>query len=116
MQYLSDKEKAFMNEEICITVWDEEGNILGGITGNTKMHCLFIQFFWIDESLRGQGVGKKLLKMAEELAIEKQCRMIRLDTFSFQAPDFYKSQGYEVYGKVEDFPEGCTHYLLLKRV
>ncbi|PKR84185.1 GNAT family N-acetyltransferase [Heyndrickxia camelliae] len=116
MQFLSNKEIAFVNEEVCITVHDEKGSILGGISGNTKLHCLFIQFLWIDESLRGKGIGAKLLKTIEELAIEKGCKMVRLDTFSFQAPEFYKKQGYEVYGTVEDFPEGYTHYMLLKRV
>ncbi|MBS4174662.1 GNAT family N-acetyltransferase [Bacillus sp. FJAT-49736] len=116
MKYLSDKEIAYVNEDISITINDEEGNILGGITGNTKLHCLFIQFLWVDERLRGQGMGAKLLKKVEELAVEKGCRMIRVDTFSFQAPEFYQKQGYEVYGTVEDFPEGCTHYMLLKRM
>lgn len=116
MQYLSDREIAFNNEDISITVKDEEGNIIGGITGNTKLHCLFIQFLWVDEGLRGQAIGAKLLKKAEELANEKGCKMVRVDTFSFQAPEFYKKQGYEVYGTVEDFPEGYTHYLFLKRI
>ncbi|MGV3466528.1 MAG: GNAT family N-acetyltransferase [Heyndrickxia sp.] len=116
MQYLPDKEIAFVNEDVSITVHDEEGNILGGITGNTKLHCLFIQFLWIDESLRGKGIGAKLLKRTEELAVEKGCKMVRVDTFSFQAPEFYKKQGYEVYGTVEDFPEGYAHYMFLKRV
>jgi len=116
MQYLSNEEIAFANEDVSITVQDEEGNILGGITGNTKLHCLFIQFLWIDESLRGLGVGAKLLKEIEELAVKKSCKMVRVDTFSFQAPEFYKKQGYEVYGTVEDFPKGYSHYMLLKRV
>jgi len=115
-QYLSDREMAFNNEDISITVKDEEGNILGGITGNTKLHCLFIQFLWLDDKLRGEGIGAKLLKKAEELAVEKGCRMVRVDTFSFQAPEFYQKQGYEVYGTVEDFPEGYTHYMFLKRI
>lgn len=89
---------------------------MGGITGNTKLHCLFIQFLWVDERLRGQAIGAKLLKKAEEVASEKGCKMVRVDTFSFQAPEFYKKQGYEVYGTVEDFPEGYTHYLFLKRI
>lgn len=115
MQYLSDKDKEFDNEDISITVKNEEGNILGGLTGNTKLHCLFIQYLWVDDNFRGEGIGAKLLKKAEELAVEKGCRMVRVDTFSFQAPEFYQKQGYEVYGKVDDFPEGCTHYMLLKR-
>jgi ribosomal protein S18 acetylase RimI-like enzyme len=63
-----------------------------------------------------RGYGKKLLEMAEDFAIERKCKLVKLDTFSFQAPEFYKKQGYEVYGTVENFPEGFNHYYLLKRL
>lgn len=116
IKHLSEKDVNFVNEDFCFKVKDEEGNILGGISGNTKMQCLFIQFLWVDESLKGKGFGKQLIKEAENFAVEKKCRMIKVDTFSFQAPDFYKSLGFEVYGIVEDFPEGHNHYFLLKKL
>ncbi|MFY0278099.1 GNAT family N-acetyltransferase [Bacillus cytotoxicus] len=106
----------FIGEDFCFKIKDEEGNILGGISGNTKMQSLVIQFLWIDESLQGKGFGKKLIKKAEKFAVEKKCRIIKVDTFSFQAPDFYKNLGFEVYGTVEDFPEGHNHYLLFKKL
>ncbi|WP_456271342.1 GNAT family N-acetyltransferase [Bacillus sp. AK031] len=37
------------------------------------------------------------------------------ESFSFQAPDFYKKQGYEVFGILEDFPKGSRQYYLQKR-
>lgn len=48
--------------------------------------------------------------------MERKCRLITVDTFGFQAPDFYKHLGYEVYGIVEDFPEGYDHYFLVKKL
>lgn len=47
---------------------------------------------------------------------EKECRLINLDTFSFQAPDFYKKHGYKVIGVSEDHPKGHNHYYLEKRL
>ncbi|WP_102272067.1 GNAT family N-acetyltransferase [Cytobacillus massiliigabonensis] len=116
IKHLSKKDADFVNEDFCFKVKDEEGNILGGISGNTKMQSLFIQFLWVDESIQGKGFGKKLIKQAENFALEKKCRMIKVDTFSFQAPDFYKSLGYEIYGTIDDFPEGHNHYFLFKKL
>ncbi len=79
------------------------------------MQSLMIQFLWIDDSIRGKGFGRKLIESAEQFAVEKKCRFIKVDTFSFQAPDFYQSLGYEIYGKIEDFPEGYNHYFLVKK-
>jgi hypothetical protein len=39
-----------------------------------------------------------------------------LDTFSFQAPDFYKKLGYEVFGELQDFPHGHQRYFMKKRL
>lgn len=70
----------------------------------------------MEENLRGQGYGVELLRTAEALAKNKNCRLIKLDTFSFQAPDFYKKMGYEIYGVVENSPEGFNQFYLLKRL
>jgi hypothetical protein len=38
-----------------------------------------------------------------------------LDSFSFQAPGFYKKLGYSVFGTLPDFPKGETRYFFSKR-
>ncbi|WP_235776425.1 GNAT family N-acetyltransferase [Robertmurraya massiliosenegalensis] len=116
LKHLSEKDVNFVDEEFCFKIKDEEGNIIGGISGNTKMQSLYIQFLWVDENHRGKGFGIQLIKGAEKYAVEKKCRMIKVDTFSFQAPDFYKSLGYEVCGIIEDYPEGHKQYLLYKKL
>ncbi|HGG0583364.1 MULTISPECIES: GNAT family N-acetyltransferase [Bacillus] len=73
-------------------------------------------FLWVSEEYRHEGYGSKLIKLIEEFAIEKGCRLINLDTFSFQAPDFYKKHGYKVIGVSEDHPKGHNHYYLEKRL
>ncbi|WP_232700209.1 GNAT family N-acetyltransferase [Brevibacillus daliensis] len=113
---VSVADKEFEVEDVSLILKDEDGKIFGGLTGYTHWQCLNVDIFWIDENVRGQGYGKKMLQMAEDLAREKKCRLIKLDTLSFQAPDFYQKQGYTIYGTLEDFPEGCTHYYLYKKV
>ncbi|EPD51006.1 hypothetical protein HMPREF1210_02197 [Paenisporosarcina sp. HGH0030] len=111
------KQVAYTEEEkINIIIKDDNHNILGGILGNIDWKCFHIEILWIDDVLRGQGQGKELMKEAEKVAIEKGCNLIRLETYSFQAPDFYKKLGYEVLGKLENYPEGFDHYYLFKRL
>jgi ribosomal protein S18 acetylase RimI-like enzyme len=62
--------------------------------------------------LRGKGYGKELLNQIENTAKENNCRLILLDSFSFQAPDFYQKYGYKVVGIVEDHPKGFKNTIL----
>ena len=96
---------------------DDEDQIVGGITGTIFWHRLYIDFLWMEESLRGNGYGGNLLMEIESFAREQNCRLIQLDTFSFQAPDFYRKNGYEVVGVVGEFPtKEHKQYYLVKRL
>ena len=37
-------------------------------------------------------------------------------TWDFQAPEFYKKQGYDVVCVIPDYPPGITEYTLTKRL
>ncbi|ALC90775.1 hypothetical protein AM500_13995 [Bacillus sp. FJAT-18017] len=105
------------SEDVHIFLRDQNEAIIGGLTGSIKLKCLCVDIFWLDEKLRGMGKGSEILAFAEKYANEKECTLVKLDTFSFQAPDFYTKQGYEIYGELENFPEeGITHYYLFKRL
>ena len=67
----------------------EAGEMMGGITGYLWGTVLEIDFLWIDDTLRGHGVGKRLVLMLEEVARARNGRIAILGTLSFQAPDFY---------------------------
>lgn len=103
------------NEDISFILRDENGTIVGGITANMFWNHMHIEFLWVGESHRKEGYGRKLLKRMEEFAIHKGCRFIYLDTFSFQAPEFYKKNGYETFGTIENHPKGFNQYFLQKR-
>ena len=104
-------------KQVSFILRDDNQQILGGITGTIFWYHLHIDFLWVDESLRGQGYGKELLIKIEEFAIEHSCQLIQLDTFSFQAPDFYQKFGYEIIGIVNDFPtKESKQYYLTKRI
>lgn len=107
------QENAF--EDINLKITDEDGKIIGGCI--SRMYCwnvLYIDILWIDENMRGLGLGKRLLNSVETTAKEKGCCLIHLDTFDFQAKDFYIKFGYELFGTLEDCPKGHFRYYLKK--
>jgi GNAT superfamily N-acetyltransferase len=71
---------------------------------------------WVKEEHRGQGHGQRLLALAEQEARQRGAKGAYLDTFSFQAPDFYRKKGYEVFGVMQDFPEGHQRYYFRKQL
>lgn len=90
---------------------DENGRKLAGLTGETFGNWLFIKYLVVDESLRGCGIGSNLLIAAEAEAKKRGCRFSFVDTFSFQAPDFYKKHGYEEVYVLKEYPiTGARYY------
>jgi len=100
-------------QQINLLLKNTDGQIYGGITGEICWNWLEVHYLFVDEALRKQGYGKRLLAEAEQIAREKKCDFIKLDTLSFQALDFYTSQGFEVYGSIQN-AGGYTHYYLKK--
>lgn len=100
--------------QVCFVLRDAEGNTVGGLIGETHWGWFYINLLIVKEELRGYGYGRKLLMLAEEEARKLGAKNAYLDTFSFQAPDFYRQHGYRVFGELKDFPPGHQRYYLTK--
>lgn len=105
--------------EAPLEVWllDDAGELAGGMSGRTWAYWLHVDLLWVEARHRGLGLGSRLLAEAESLARDgRACTRSRLETWGFQAPDFYRKQGYEVVGEVEDYPPGVSEFILVKRL
>ncbi|MEV7690564.1 GNAT family N-acetyltransferase [Streptomyces bungoensis] len=105
--------------EVPLHVWalDEAGGLAGGLVGHTWTAWLHVTYLWVDPRHRGTGLGTHLLARAEHLArTDRGCTAARLETWDFQAPGFYRKQGYEVVCVIPDYPPGITEYTLTKRL
>lgn len=103
-------------EEIQLYVEDDEGTVRGGLLGEICWNWLEIHTLMMDEELRGSGYGSKLLVEAEQMASEKDCDFIKVDTLSFQALDFYKKHGYREFGVLEHVGRDFKHHYLMKEL
>nr|WP_314459735.1 GNAT family N-acetyltransferase [uncultured Clostridium sp.] len=83
---------------------DESGRKVAGLIGSTHGNWLSVKFLWVSKELRGQQIGSKILAQAEKTAKERGCKYSFLDTFSFQAPLFYKKHGYREVFTLENYP------------
>jgi ribosomal protein S18 acetylase RimI-like enzyme len=95
---------------------DENNNIIAGISGWIWAMISEITLFWVKEEFRNNGLGKMLLKAAEDEIIKKGCITILLRSYSFQAPLFYEKNGYKTVFILDDFPTGYRHYTLVKSI
>lgn len=102
-------------EAINLIVRGEDKAVQGGLLGHRFGDSIFIEILWVSEQQRNHGYGSRLLAELELIAEGCGARMIHLDTFNFQAPDFYIKHGYEVFGILHDTPlEGNSRYFLKK--
>lgn len=103
-------------KNLCFVVKTAEDEIVGGVIGTTYWDWFSVELMWIREDLRGLGYGTQLLSLAEKQARERGAKQVILDTFSFQAPEFYKKFGYEVFGVLDNFPNGHKRYYMTKKL
>jgi GNAT superfamily N-acetyltransferase len=99
---------------IALALKDESGATVGGLTARIGYSRMFIELLFIPEKLRGRRLGEKLIAEAEAIARREGCLGIWLDTFSFQAPGFYKKLGYIEFGALPDYPPGFSRHFLHK--
>ena len=92
----------------------EGGEVVGGLSAETWFGWMFINLLWLDQNLRGTGVGRALMEKAEIEARARGVANVYVDTFSFQAPGFYKKLGYREFGRLDGYPAAHSRHWLTK--
>jgi GNAT superfamily N-acetyltransferase len=95
--------------QLAVFVRSADGTVMAGIYGWTWGGCAELQHLWVDESVRGQGLAGQLLDAAEAEAARRGCGQVVLFTHAANAGrsgDRYTRRGYELVGRVDDYPLG----------
>jgi GNAT superfamily N-acetyltransferase len=108
---VGERDKAFS-----IFLKNQSGKVFGGMQAFLDTESVYIDVLWVEESLQKQGYGTKLLDAAEREAIKNGCVFSLVDTFDFQAEEFYLKNGYERIGEVKNYWHGHSKIFLRKKL
>lgn len=112
---LSKREKSD-NVPLGVYYEDETGKKLAGLTGKTFGNWLCINYLFVSENLRNQGIGSKIIISAENEARNRGCKYVFVDTFSFQAPAFYEKLGYRCVFSLTNYPYTEERHYYIKEL
>ena len=101
---------------LCCSVRLASGGCIGGAVARSWGEVCELRQLWVDERWRRGGLGSGLVGRVEAEARARDCRLVQLDTFSFQAPEFYRRLGYTTVWTVAGFPDGIERHYLVKRL
>ena len=95
----------------------KDGRLIAGVDAEmTSFRILYVSSLFVDAAYRRQGLGRTLMGALEDKAKDLGANMIRLDTFDWQGPQFYRSLGYEQVGEYSSEVDGFSEYFFLKRL
>ena len=114
-EYAADCDVALNFEEFCF-VAEDDGKIVGVITGRAYYNEVHIGDLIVAKAYRREGVGSKLVEAVENAYKDKGYEKIALTTFGFQAPEFYKKLGYELEFVRKDNDSKLSKYFYLKKI
>lgn len=114
--YNQSKREPSKSEPLNIYVEDEQGNLIAGMVAETFGNWLEIEYLYVQENLRGQGIGSNILNRAEKEARERKCKYSFVNTYQFQAPNFYKKHGYEEVFALKEYPYTGERYYYTKEL
>jgi GNAT superfamily N-acetyltransferase len=98
------------SHKIVATVRDDEARVVGGVIGGLAGDSMYLEVVWTASSVRGIGLGRKLMRMAETEAKRLGARESWLYTMSFQAKPFYEKLGYHQFAELK-WLDGARHFM-----
>ncbi len=97
-----------------LLVLEEAETVHGYLTFRSFWGVLHLKNLAVHESHRGKGIGHALMTSFITLAKQEGFSKIQVETFSFQAPDFYKKFGFETDFIRQGYSHGLSfHYMTL---
>ncbi|MET1003041.1 MAG: GNAT family N-acetyltransferase [Acidimicrobiia bacterium] len=87
-----------------VFIRDDEHRIVAGISGMTWGGCCQLHAMWVDEPLRGRGLGRALMAGAESVARQRGCSLVEFFAYDMLAAGLYERLGYETVGVIEGCP------------
>ena len=120
IELLKDYNQQFIGrapyERFQLAARDPEGRLIGGLLGEWRSYWLHIDILVVTDGYRRCGLGSALMADAEKAARDRGYRGLFLDTFEFQAPQFYEKLGFTRFGSIQNFSDGHDRHFYEKRL
>ena len=95
----------------------EGRRVVGGLVGDCAWNFVYVHLLWVDEAARGRDHGTRLMREAERVARRRGAALVYLNTFTFQAPQFYEKLGYRRFAELKNTPaSGTSRFFYVKRL
>lgn len=111
--YAIQKDVTLNYDEFCFIAMEND-TILGVIKGRALYNEVHIVDLIVNHECRQSGIGSKLVAAVEDAYKGSGYAKITLTTYGFQAPGFYKKQGYELEFVREDNDPRLSKYFFKK--
>lgn len=108
---LGERDKVFS-----IFLKNDLGKVVGGLQAFLGTEAVYIEVLWVESDLQKQGYGTRLLNALEQEAIKSGCKFITVDSYDFQAKEFYLKRGYERIGELRNYWLGHSKIFLKKNL
>lgn len=95
---------------------NKNGEVIGVIKGHSFYREVHISELIVAEACRGQGIGSRLLAAVEAYFQGKNFDNLNLTTYRFQAPEFYRKNGFtlEYVRENPDCPSLAKYFFVKK--
>lgn len=101
----------------CFNIFVKQNeNIIGGAIIYQHKDALYIDVLWCMEEYRRKGIGSKLIGMIEAEAQNKSIKKLFVDTYAFQAQEFYKKHGFKIIGCAPEYLLGHDRIFMRKDI
>jgi GNAT superfamily N-acetyltransferase len=88
---------------IDISLDDFEGDVVAGLAAFIHQDVLTIDLLWVGDKLRSKGIGKRMVQMAEEIAIQRGSQKARIRCAK-ENISFFVGLGYTITGMMQQLP------------
>lgn len=92
-----------------ISMDDIEGDVVAGISAVIHNNILLIDMLWVNDAIDENGIDRRLVQMAEEVAIERDAHKARVRVGDMREVAFYVDLGYVLTGTVQHVPKNVVN-------
>ncbi len=102
------------SHRIVAAIRDDAGKVVGGVVGRLAGDSVYMEVVYNDASVRGTGMGRKMMLLAEAEAKKLGAAEAWLYTMSFQAKPFYEKLGYTQFAELKWLNGKHKHHFMRK--